>query len=216
MKRNKKGSILILTGLLLITAALFLSAHNMREGTDAGKTAKETAEILEETIISAARERAGSAGEKSRPDYEENPEMEMPVININGNDYIGILKIPSLDLELPVMGGWSYPLLRISPCRYTGSVYTRNLVVMAHNYTSHFGRLKNLHIGDEVMFIDADGNVFSYKTAELEVLMPEDVAEMQSGGWDLTLFTCTLGGQSRVTVHCELESSGIAFSSELR
>ena len=29
------------------------------------------------------------------------------------------------------------------------------------------------------------------------------VEEMLSGGWALTLFTCTLGGRTRVTVRCE-------------
>ena len=36
-----------------------------------------------------------------------------------------------------------------------------------------------------------------------EILQPGDVEEMLSGGWALTLFTCTLGGRTRVTVRCE-------------
>ena len=35
---------------------------------------------------------------------------------------------------------------------------------------------------------------------ERETLNPTDVAGMEAGDWDLTLFTCTVGGQSRVTV----------------
>jgi sortase A len=30
---------------------------------------------------------------------------------------------------------------------------------------------------------------------------------MESGDWDLTLFTCTTGGQSRITVRCVLKDS---------
>lgn len=30
-----------------------------------------------------------------------------------------------------------------------------------------------------------------------------DVDKMTSGGWSLTLFTCTVGGQSRIAVRCE-------------
>ena len=41
-----------------------------------------------------------------------------------------------------------------------------------------------------------------YTVAELETLGKYDVEEMTSGDWDLTLFTCTYGGQSRVTVRC--------------
>jgi sortase A len=29
------------------------------------------------------------------------------------------------------------------------------------------------------------------------------VEEMESDEWDLTLFTCTIGGKSRVTIRCE-------------
>lgn len=38
---------------------------------------------------------------------------------------------------------------------------------------------------------------------EIQILQPGDVEEMLSGGWALTLFTCTLGGRTRVTVRCE-------------
>ena len=34
--------------------------------------------------------------------------------------------------------------------------------------------------------------------------MPTSVQEMTDGDWDLTLFTCTVGGKSRVTVRCVL------------
>ena len=114
-----------------------------------------------------------------------------------------MLKIPAFGLELPVLSQWSYPNLRIAPCRYQGSAYTDDLVIAAHNYTSHFGNLKNLQEGDTVILTDMDDNVFTYKVALRETLMPTAVEEMSSGDWDLTLFTCTLGGSYRVTVRCE-------------
>ena len=38
---------------------------------------------------------------------------------------------------------------------------------------------------------------------ELETLDADAVDYMSAGDWDLTLFTCTYGGQSRVTIRCE-------------
>ena len=76
------------------------------------------------------------------------------------------------------------------------------MIILAHNYSTHFGTLKDLGIGDPVTFTDADGNVFRYEVLELETLMPSAIEKMESGDWDLTLFTCTVGGQSRVTVRC--------------
>ena len=50
-----------------------------------------------------------------------------------------------------------------------------------------------------------DGNVFTYKMVERETLLPTSIEAMESGDWDLTLFTCTVGGQSRVTIRFERE-----------
>ena len=144
------------------------------------------------------------------PDYQLNPDMEMPEMEIEGNDYIGTLEIPDLDLSLPVMGDWSYPKLKIAPCRYNGSAYQGGLVIAAHNYSRHFGRLNQLQPGAQVKFTDIDGNVFEYKVAENQNLEPAAIEEMTDRGWDLSLFTCTLGGQSRITVRCQkTEKSGM-------
>lgn len=78
----------------------------------------------------------------------------------------------------------------------------KNMVIAGHNYSSHFGNLKNLSQGDTVIFTDVDGNRFHYRVIELETLVPDAVDDLTSGGWDLTLFTCTIGGRSRVTVRC--------------
>lgn len=136
------------------------------------------------------------------PDYILNPEMDMPEEEVDGQKYIGVLKIPVLSLELPVISEWSYPSLRIAPCRYAGSAYLNSMVIAAHNYYSHFGYLKDLSPGDEVTFTDVDGNIFRYEVSALEILSPFAVEEMTNGDWDLTLFTCTVGGQSRVTIRC--------------
>ena len=138
----------------------------------------------------------------SQPAFVRYPDMEMPTKEIDGETYIGVVEIPSLELSLPVMSDWSYPQLKKAPCRYVGSVYSHDVVICGHNYDRHFGRLKDLAVGDEVRFTDMDGNEFSYTVEELEVLRPTAVEEMTVGDWELTLFTCTLDGKSRVAVRC--------------
>lgn len=195
MKHKGKG--LIFTGLLLIAAALFLTGYNLFDQMRAQRSAAQAAAQLTEQLPQTSQ--------TDVPDYLLSPEMEMPVETIDGVDYVGVLRIPALALELPVISQWSYSLLKIAPCRYSGSAYQNNLVLCAHNYASHFGNLKSLHIGDAVTFTDMDGNLFSYQVAELETLPPQATEEMESGDWDLTLFTCTVGGQGRVTVRCTAE-----------
>ena len=112
--------------------------------------------------------------------------------------------MPAIGIELPVQDSWSLSLLKSAPCRYKGSAYRGDLIICAHNYATHFGRLGNLLPGDEVIFIDMEGTAFRYAVAEKETLAGTAVEEMESGEWDLTLFTCTFGGQARTTVRCNL------------
>lgn len=239
-KSNSKGIIFIIIGLLLIVAAIFLTAYNLYDNRRAEKsieqvlmelegsmvldtaesetTAIETTdsitaeELIEELEFASSGENENAADPEETtpetaapeeiiiPDYILNPEMDMPEISVEENSYIGVLRIPSLALELPIISEWSYESLKTAPCRYSGSAYQDDLVICGHDYTSHFGRLKYLEAGDTAVFTDMDGNVFTYELAETEILQPTDTDEMESGGWSLTLFTCTIGGQSRLTL----------------
>ena len=184
-------------GLLLIAAALALVAYNIADAQRAAKSAAQALEALEQ-----ASPAVSAAEPDAVPAYVADPDMEMPTVTVEGNDYIGQLDIDALGLSLPVISEWSYPALKVAPCRYTGSAYQDNMIIAAHNYSSHFGRLSQLSAGDAVRFTDVDGNVFTYTVSQIEDLPGTAIEEMQAGDWDLTLFTCTLGGQTRVTVRC--------------
>lgn len=101
------------------------------------------------------------------------------------------------------MSDWSYPQLRIAPCRYTGNLFADDLVIMAHNYWGHFGQLSNLQPEDTVLFTDIEGTQHTYQVVFTDLLTPGAVEEMTAGDFDLTLFTCTYGGQNRITVRCD-------------
>ena len=179
MKR-KTGIILMIAGIVLILAALSLFLWNQWKDKQAGAFSENA--LLQVVDKIQARDPEGL---------------------IDGYSYIGYLSIPALGLELPVMSDWSYSRMELSPCRYSGSTKTNDLVIAAHNYIRHFGPIKNLSIGDQVYFTDMEGAVFSYQVEELDTLSPTAVEEMTAGEYDLTLFTCTYGGQSRVTVRCD-------------
>lgn len=127
---------------------------------------------------------------------------EMDAVEIDGDAYIGELSIPALGLTLPVMSQWSYAKLKRAPCRYEGSVQNRSMILLAHNYRRHFGQIHALTPGDAVWFTDVHGSATRYEVTLVETLGPKETARMREGDWDLTLFTCTYGGSSRVTVRC--------------
>lgn len=193
-KKIHKGSIWIGIGLLFLIAALLLACYNIWDESRANEV---RASVLEQILPELEKEEIIS-------DYKKFPDMAMPETEIDGNRYIGVLNLPSLDLELPVMSEWSYPKLKVAPCRYEGSAYLGNLIIAAHNYDCHFGNLNRMAPGDEVIFTDTDGNRFVYEVSEIEIINSYGVEEMESGEWDLTLFTCTYGGRERVTVRCVL------------
>ena len=210
-----KSKGLICGGLLLLAAALCLTLWNVHQDRAAAQSAQSALlemksrlpEPVAEPVPGAPDEDGGIPAESAEPEppaYVTDPSMPMPVQEIDGEGYIGILQIPDLALELPIIGEWSYPRLRTAPCRYVGSAYTHDLIIAAHNYASHFGGLASLAQGSEVIFTDMDGNRFIYAVSGTEQLPGTAIEEMESGDWDLTLFTCTIGGAARVTVRCVL------------
>jgi sortase A len=129
-------------------------------------------------------------------------ETQMATIKVNGYDSIGILSIPVLNLELPVLTDWSYAKLKKAPCHYYGSYYEKDFVIAAHNYKAYFGRLSELQTGDIVFFTDVNGAVYYYEVVLLETLPKNATKEMITSGFDLSLYTCTLDRAGRVTVRC--------------
>ena len=205
---SKRGKLCTALGLLLLLAALLLTAYNLWRDAMASMSVDAVLGRLTPTLSSRQSElpplSSGEALEEAFvPDYVLNPEMAMPEETIDGRNYIGVLDIPALGLSFPIISEWSYDALQIAPCRYSGSAYLDNLVIAGHNYRSHFASLPQLQPGDSVTFTDMDGNVFSYAVSSLETLSPYAISDMTSGDWDLTLFTCTVGGQSRLAIRCD-------------
>jgi sortase A len=182
--------------------SLSIWGYNVWDDNRAGDIADDIVNRLDDELGSPA------SGFDTEDLYKKYPEIEMPVFQVDGNDYIGQLDISELGLTLPVMSEWSYPNLKIAPCRYSGSAYTKDLVIAAHNYSRHFGRLKNLQVGSYVVFTDMDKHRFVYTVGEVEELPPQATEEMKDSGWDLTLFTCNRSGKKRIAVRCmEAEES---------
>lgn len=193
-KGKRTGKIIMAAGLLLVAASLALTLYN-------SYTENRAAEMSENVVAQLDTVTTGVLPEV--PDYVINPDMDLPVKGIDGKNYVGTLSVPALELDLPVMEEWSYENFKIAPCVYEGTPYKNNFIVAAHNYRKHFGQLTNLQKGDSIFFKDMDGNIFRYEVLYTEILDNEAVEEMSAGEWDMTLFTCTYGGATRITVRCK-------------
>ena len=134
-----------------------------------------------------------------------DPNRAMDEVEIDGIAYVGTISISSVDLDLPVASAFSYDVILTAPARYSGSVYADDMVILAHSYASHFAKLYNIAVGDEVVFTTVTGEMFSYVVTYCETVEPTQVDEMidPKGDWDLTLFTCTSSGSARWAVRCD-------------
>ena len=187
--RKGLGVICLLLGVVCLIGAVVLVGYNRWESEHA---ATATDAILDEvrTVIEENNVKPNSIP------------SQMSTVDVDGDACIGILSIPVLDVELPVLTDWSYAKLKKAPCLYFGTYYENNFVIAAHNYPAHFGRLSELQTGDLVVFTDVNGTEYAYEVVLLETLPKDATQEMITSGFDLSLYTCTPGGASRVTVRC--------------
>lgn len=195
---KKSGIVLVLIGAVLILSALLLYLFNANEDKQAGEAASSALEAVQ-TVISENTA-------KEQPSSEQlEEEREDPIVFIDGYDYVGVLELPTLGLQLPVMDNWNYQKLELAPCRQFGSFYDGGLVIAGHNYRSHFARLTELEIGQPVLFTNMNGERALYAVEKLSTLASTAVDEVQNSGYDLVLYTCTYDGKRRVTVFCRLQ-----------
>jgi len=192
----------ILTGMLMILSAAGICVGNVLEDRKAEDYAEQVLADLKKTIPAEPA--------VSSPAVLPGVEIALPAETAPANtedaeqqEYCGYLSIPAIGIELPVRQNRSEAELKLSPCRYSGSLETDDLIIAAHNYRSQFGKIRSLAPGDLITMTDLQGKTHSFTVSEIEIIDGGQIGQMMQGGgeqWSLTLFTCTLDSQSRVTV----------------
>ena len=196
---KRVGICCIILGICCLLASVGFIVYNRWEDDHAQNTSKTMLQDVRENMPGNA---GGTGGQDGAAKVPVDIPQEMLTTQVDGYDCIGILSIPVLELELPVLTDWSYTKLKVAPCHYFGSCYDKDFVIAAHNYQSHFGRLSQLQPKDLVFFTDISGAVYCYEVVLLETLPANATEEMITSGFGLSLYTCTPGGASRVTVRC--------------
>ena len=196
---RRVGIFCILLGICCLLAAVGFIVYNRVEEKSAANAAESMLQNVQEQLEHSSEENVVNPAE---PEENEELPQEMITTKVDGYDCIGILSIPVLELELPVLTDWSYEKLKVAPCIYYGTYSEKDFVIAAHNYQSHFGRLSELQPDDLILFTDVSGEVHCYEVVLLETLPGNATEEMITSGFDLSLYTCTTGGGSRVTVRC--------------
>ena len=218
------GNVLIAVGFLFVLGcgAIFIQANSQEN--DAERNAENTMQAFFEQVdviapssafpsdINGGNTPPGSGAvegdDRAAEDVNgedstaEDSQDELKFILLDGEAYIGVLTIPELNLDLPVAMSWSYPQLRQTPCRYSGSINNNSLVIAAHSYRSHFGDIDRLSIGEPVILTDVEGYEHIYEVVKVEIVEPTSVDAVVNSEYDLTMFTCTRDSKSRILVRC--------------
>lgn len=166
------------------------------------------------------------SGEYVQPEAPEISELDktiQKIIDATGKEgVIGLIEIPKYQVELPIIGKWSYKLLKISICRYKGPdpLEDGNLVLIGHNYKSgaHFGILKKMEVGDEVFLTNAaTGARVRYEVYQIKSIAADAFSALKSykGDAGLTLMTCKDNGTNRLLVRCEQKEATTTTSTPI-
>lgn len=195
--KSKTGIILMLAGGAAIIFSLIIIAENIRLDSQGKKNSENVLNILESEISSYSED------ENNITYTDGNGLKKSKTISVDNNYYSGIIDIPEIGIKLPVMSEWNYDNLNISPCLFYNDEKNNRKIIAGHNYSSHFGKLKQLKQGDYIIFTNAENKRVIYKVLQTEILGSTDTDKMLGGDdWNLTLFTCSLSGYERVTVRC--------------
>lgn len=205
--KRRVGKICVRGGVLLLAASLLLTWYLWAAETRAHRHVTHTLQILQETAAlqwaEKEQESPETASDIPSSLHQDSSTEDALTIVVDGIEYLGILEIPDVELTLPVISQWSYPHLKLAPCRYSGLPQESGFVLAGHNYCAHFGPIDQLTPGARVQFTEAEDSAHLYQVKKTELLSPTAVEEMTAEEWDLTLFTCDFSGKTRIAVRCQ-------------
>lgn len=212
-KKRLRIAMFILAGVLSAAAAtIFLMQWN--EGEQAGEQAEA---LLNLSWISQSPAYSPALiivpSENTQPDAPaiQSPE-ESILTSLSGYTVIARLDMSRLDMHLPVLSSTSDIALKVSICYYMGVDLGMegNLIIVGHNYRSgaHFGRLKELVIGDSVELTGQDNRTDIYTVYKIEHIAPDDLEALEDTQYakELTLLTCEANGSGRLLVRCKADN----------
>ena len=193
MKRNKRiilPIIILLAGVLLISAVVAYFAVTAVRSSAAKKSSDQ---ILD---------RINSMIPDPRPGIvEEGRDTFMPVLSIDGTDYIGILTVPEYKTELPVASVWNEKESKRIITRYYGTLQENNLVLGADNAYGLFDFSKEITKDDRIFFTDTEGIIYSFIVEDVIHTNKISAEKLTYDG--LTIFIRSKASSNIIIVYCK-------------
>lgn len=188
---SRKSKWLILCGLLLLLCGLGLFLYEQISANLARKATEDMVARLNEIIPPRS---AGVMDTYSS--------MQMPSMEVDGVDVVGLLEIPAQDVILPIGAIWDTQTRTSFPSRFSGTVYDGSLIVGGYDQKGQFDCLKKMDVGESVTVTDMTGGVFSYTVARIDRKESVEADVLMEEGSDLTLFARNAYSTEYIVVRC--------------
>lgn len=126
-------------------------------------------------------------------------------ITIENNTIIGIINVPKINLEYPILSTTTKENMKTSITRFSGGNVNEsgNLALAGHNNYDNtmFGKIDELVIGDKIYLTDLQKNTIEYEINSIFITDPNDVSILETkdkNKKEITLITCKNGNKSRL------------------
>ena len=195
MKKNKKILVYKILLIILIIAGSIIGGmlfNKQREDQVYDKENKELVSLFHKEI---------------KENSENDKEKKKVELTYKGYNVIGLIEIPAIDLEYPILDKTTKTTMATSISRFSGGEVNEygNISLAGHNNYSGtmFGKNKKLKKKDEVLLTDLSGNTVEYEIYDIFVTNPDDVSILEAKDKtirEVTLITCKNGRSERLII----------------
>lgn len=192
---SKKISLLLtVTGILLIilsSGLVFFSVHSQ-------KTAVKENNRLVSVLYSLMPEVTDGV-------IDDRVNKDMPLLQVDGMDFAGIIEVPTYNRTLPIFANWDKSRVSSFPCRYSGSIYNGNLIIGGSDNSGQFDFMKQITVSDTVFITDVTGARFTYQVTDIKLTRDVSSESLEATDADLIFFARNTYSLDYTVVICRIK-----------
>lgn len=180
---------------ILVITALVLVVFVIKKNVESNKIENNTQSVLQEI----------------KKEKESNPN-DIDVIQeidqeIEGYKVVGIINIPKINIEYPILEKTNKESLKLSITKFYGEKINQigNVVLAGHNNLNNkmFGKMDKLENGDIIELTDSQMVTIKYEVFDKYIIDPNDISciyPVDENSREVTLITCTNRDKNRLIV----------------
>lgn len=127
----------------------------------------------------------------------------MASMELDGVNIIGIIEVPKYSAKLPIHATWNGDLLSWIPCRFSGSIYDRSLIIGTGEGEGQFSFADTIQLGDLIYVTDMEGGRYSYSVSDIDRADHANSDTLQSDACDLTVFVKDSLSMKYIIIRCK-------------